>query len=178
MSDLPSTENALSVVTNTSSNERTPKHRPTAAWQGKHDLTPVSSSERRPPLKGIKSSRSGWEKGRRKEVLTEIVSGVIREGLDGCVSSEELEDAARNYISQNDMSSLNCLSEVTNQSLVGTVKKIVKTCTYNPKKKVYYGIALKVSDVSCLFTTPVHGVYGTQDLNSDISNLLQRFDII
>ena len=75
------------------------------------------------------------------------------------------------------MSSLDCLSEVTNQSLVGTVKKIVKTCTYN-SKKVCYGIALKVSDVSCLFTTPVHGVYGTQYSDCGISNLLQRLHIM
>ena len=171
LDDLSNIQKALLDV------ERTPDRGINVAegWQGKHDLTPISKTEALPPLKRTKSKqRSGSTKKKRKEALIDIVGQVIREDCKGKVTARELETAVRECIESD------CTKEdhfigletITNQSLVGAVRKIVKTATYDFRTKTYSGIALKIKDISSLFLSPVQGKYGAGPNKSSSASLI------
>ena len=173
MDDLSNIQKALLDV------ERTPERGINAAegGQGKHDLTPTSKTEALPPLKRTKSKqRSGSTKKKRKEALIDMVGQVIREDCKSKVTALELETAFRECI-ESDCTKKDHffgLETITNQSLVGAVRKIVKTATYDFRTKTYSGIALKIKDISSLFLSPVQGKYGVGPNKSSLASLIDK----
>ena len=92
------------------------------------------------------------------------------------MTARELETAVRECIESD------CTKEdhfigletITNQSLVGAVRKIVKTATYDFRTKTYSGIALKIKDISSLFLLPVQGKYGVGPNKFSLSSLIDK----